>query len=167
MDVTRARAIEILRESRHSLTSVGPGLSSEDKAEPGSSGGEWSIKDLIGHITTWEELALSALADWKSGTSLRFLSMVSSREDLDRFNDDQIAKKRSLSWDEIDSASDAVNRHLIDEIENLSDEEWSEKRKVEDRPTTLGELLSRILGAPKSPFGHANAHLAELGPPAI
>lgn len=165
MDITRQQAVEIILDSRLSLKSVGRGLSKEDKSKPGSTGGEWSIKDLVGHITTWEEVALEALADWKQGKTLRFLSMVSTREDLDRFNDAEVVKKRSLSWEEIDSASAELNTRLIEEIENLVDAEWNEKRKVENRTSSLGELLSRILGAPESPFGHTQAHLDELGPP--
>jgi hypothetical protein len=30
-------------------------------------GGYWSAKDLVGHLTSWEEHALGALAAWRRG----------------------------------------------------------------------------------------------------
>ena len=44
------------------------GLSEAQISQPGVIG-EWSVKDIIGHVTTWEEEALKALSADLAGSA--------------------------------------------------------------------------------------------------
>lgn len=161
-DPTRAESLEILEGAHRDLKKIVDQLDSEEIERPGSTGGGWSFKDLFGHLTTWEETALAAIDNWRAGSAARFSDLFATIADVDRFNDSEIERKRTDSWQEIRRHYDEVHGRLIDDIRRLSDEEWTEKRKVGDRTTRLGGLISRILGAPNRPFGHTRAHLDDL-----
>lgn len=161
-DPTREEAIEILENAHRELAEIVESRAPEEIERPGGIGDEWSLKDLAGHITTWEEIALAALENWRAGAAGRFSDLFATIADVDRFNDKEIERKHLIPWVEISGSFAEVHARLIDEINRLTDEEWAEKRQTGERTTRLGGLISRILGAPDSPFGHTRAHLKEL-----
>jgi hypothetical protein len=61
---TRRAAIRVLEEGRARIEELLDRLPRSAMATPGLGGGAWSPKDLIGHLTSWEEHALDALAAW-------------------------------------------------------------------------------------------------------
>ena len=66
--ISRAEAIEKLHDGQSRLEILVARLSDEEMVEPGTiGGGDWSAKDLIGHIAWWEEIAMDALTDWRAG----------------------------------------------------------------------------------------------------
>src|SRR5436309_15894077 len=65
---SRHEAMSTLREGQEQLDELLARLSEEDLVKPGTiGGGDWSAKDLIGHVAFWEEIAIDALADWRAG----------------------------------------------------------------------------------------------------
>src|SRR5436190_22784184 len=65
---TRAEAITTLEEGRAELLTLLARLSDEAMTRPATiGGGDWSAKDLLGHIAFWEELASEFAADWQAG----------------------------------------------------------------------------------------------------
>jgi hypothetical protein len=62
--IARAEAIGRLREQRATTLALIDELSSRARTTPGLGGGEWSAKDLLGHLESWERHALDALAAW-------------------------------------------------------------------------------------------------------
>src|SRR5256885_10248189 len=64
---TRTEAIRILeRERRTTLASI-QRLPARALTTGGLGGGDWSPKDLIGHLESWEQHALDALEAWARG----------------------------------------------------------------------------------------------------
>src|SRR5262249_57451316 len=65
---TREEAIATLEEGQAALDTLLARLSPEQLVRPATiGGGDWSAKDLLGHIAFWEELASQALNDWCAG----------------------------------------------------------------------------------------------------
>ena len=60
-------ALRILRESRERTLELLERVPRGGFTRPGLGGGEWSPKDLVGHLSSWEEYALDALAAWERG----------------------------------------------------------------------------------------------------
>ncbi len=65
---TRDEAIRTLDEGHRGVRDLMALLSDDDLVEPATiGGGDWSAKDLLGHLTTWEEIALASLDEWRRG----------------------------------------------------------------------------------------------------
>ena len=168
---SRQEAISILEEGNARLQELLQGIPEEDLTRESTiGGGDWSAKDVIGHLASWEELALRSLEEWRRGEvpwvehdGGPFRSP--GTEGVDAFNARVVGEKRRLSLDEVQRDSREVHQRLITEITALSDEEWRAKAVY---PTEAGRrnrlvtLLGAILGAPKGPFAHAFAHIPDV-----
>ena len=84
-------------------------LSATEMQAPGVTD-DWSVKDILAHVTTWEEEALKHLpAIIAGGRPPRYITFGG----LDAFNAQMTAKKRSLSLGEILRQLEATHRRLI------------------------------------------------------
>ncbi|HEX8098947.1 MAG TPA: DinB family protein [Actinomycetota bacterium] len=167
---TRQEAISVLNEGHAEIHRLLDGIPEAELVRLGTiGGGEWSAKDLIGHIATWEELAVRTLEEWRRGEKPWVEHDDgpfgdSGQDGIDAFNAQNIDKKRPLSLRDVQNEADAIHDRLIDAIDGLPDEAWRAKATYptsQDRRRTLSALLGGILGAPKRPFGHAFAHLPD------
>jgi uncharacterized protein len=133
----------------------------EDLVRPATiGGGDWSAKDLLGHLTSWEELALRSLAEWRSG---EMPWTQATEKSVDQVNAERVAARADRSLGEIRAEHDEVHGRLMEALAGISDEEWSQAPPFQtDRPRELGGMLGSVLGAPNAPFGHAFAHLGDL-----
>ena len=61
---SRRRAIRILDDGMREVFVLYDGLPPRARTTPGLGGGDWSPKDLIGHLESWQEYALEALDAW-------------------------------------------------------------------------------------------------------
>jgi len=162
---SREDAVRILDDGHGQIHSLVERLTEQDFERTATiGGGDWSARDLVGHLTTWEEVAIEALEEWRAGT------VPSAETDIfeidggiDAFNARTVEGKRRLSGPRVRQASQRAHATLVAEIEAMSDAEWhSPAPYVGARRRHLSELLGSILGAPKRPFGHAFAHLGDL-----
>src|SRR6266487_3706536 len=64
---TRAEAIRILERDRRTTLGLLQRLPARAITARGLGGGDWSPKDLIGHLESWEQHALDALEAWARG----------------------------------------------------------------------------------------------------
>lgn len=131
------------------------GIPEEAMTRPGTiGGGDWSAKDLIGHIAAWEEIAIEALGEWRSGRK-PWIEDVFDKKGVDEINARDHQRKARMGLSEVRSSAEATLRSLVGEIRGMTDEEWRQKTFYEtDRRKNLGRLLGSILGAPRYPFGH-------------
>lgn len=132
-------------------------------------GGDWSAKDLVGHITTWEELALRTIREWDRGevpwvesSSGPFSAPATGK--VAAFNARTVEEKRGLPPSRIRAGAKREHRELTRAIQGLSDEQWNAKapyRTPRNRRRHLRSLLGSIL-AGERPFDHIGAHLQDL-----
>jgi hypothetical protein len=162
---SRDEAVATLQEGHGRVTELLDQLSEDDAIRPATiGGGDWSAKDLRAHLTTWEEAALQALAQWREGQRPTIeVEAFASDEGVDRFNAATVEAKAKLPLADVRAEAERVHAALVHEIEAMTDQDWSARAPYEtERRRHLVELLGSILGAPKRPFGHAFAHLPDL-----
>lgn len=158
-------AVATLEEGHGRVHELLSGLSEKLVTRPATiGGGDWSAKDLVGHLAWWEELAIATLIEWRLGRRPWIEDVFGDLPvGIDRINAEDQARKAGRSWDQVLTLSDDVHHALVSELRALSHEEWRGKASYRtERDTSLGVLLSRVLGAPKRPFGHAFAHIPDL-----
>jgi hypothetical protein len=168
---SRQEAISILEEGNARVEELLGGIPDADLTREATiGGGEWSAKDLVGHLATWEELALRSLEEWLRG-EVPWVEQedgpfgAAGTEAIDALNARTVDAKRHLSLDEVRRTSQEIHRRLVAEIIALSDEEWRAKASYPTeggRRNRLVMLLGAILGAPKGPFAHAFAHIPDV-----
>ena len=90
------------------------GLSDAQLMEPGVTG-DWSVRDIVAHVTTWEEEALKHLPlILKGGTPPRYSVRYGG---IDAFNALMTEQKRSLSLSEVRAQLAATHGRVVDFIQ--------------------------------------------------
>jgi Protein of unknown function (DUF1706) len=89
------------------------GLSESDVLEPGVTKG-WSIRDIIAHVTTWEEEALKHLPTILEGRRPPRYSVAYGG--IDAFNAVMTTKKAGLSLAEVYGRQEEIHRQVIDAV---------------------------------------------------
>ena len=157
----RGEAIEILERGQARLDELMEGLHEEDLTRPATiGGGDWSAKDLIGHIAFWEDLALQTIVAAKAHSRSPAEDIFSRPGGVDQANAEDQERKRNWSQKRVRVDAEETHRRLLEAISSMGDVEW--RSKVGEERRSLGEALGRVLGAPKRPFGHVFAHLPDL-----
>ena len=89
------------------------GLSDAELLEPGVAG-NWSVRDVLAHVTTWEEEALTHLpVILAGGRPPRYADAYGG---IDAFNARTTEAKRALSLAEVRQEQERVHRRLLDYV---------------------------------------------------
>ncbi len=73
--------------------------------------GVWTMKDLLGHLTDWEKVALDGLRPLAAGHTPEFDYTLSSFDD---FNNQNAAARANQTWDEVWADYEATRATLLD-----------------------------------------------------
>jgi hypothetical protein len=159
----RQEAIGYLEAGQAAIDALTAPLSDEQIEERATlGGGEWSVKDLIGHLASWEEYAVEAI---EAHRAHRVPWIEATPLDVDGINAEAVEAKAGRSLDEIRREAGATHARLVALIEGIPDEEWTAPTMSTNESgatETLGALLGGITAGPPGPFRHADAHLADL-----
>jgi hypothetical protein len=96
------------------------GLSDSELMEPGVTG-DWSVRDVIVHVTWWEEEALTHLPLILAGGKPPRYSVTYGG--IDAFNAQMTEQKRTLSLSEVLRQRDETHRRLIDFIQSAPEDQ--------------------------------------------
>ncbi|MCL4295814.1 MAG: maleylpyruvate isomerase N-terminal domain-containing protein [Anaerolineae bacterium] len=106
------------------------GLSDSQLTEPGVAG-DWSVKDILAHVTTWEEEALKYLPlIVKGGRPPRYSVKYGG---IDAFNAQMTEQKRGLSLAEVLDQLDETHRRLIAYIQSVPEEQFTRETPFRHR----------------------------------
>ena len=94
----REQLVEKMERAWQELTESYTGLPAARMVEPGVVG-EWSVKDVLAHVTTWEEEALTHLPHILAGETPPRYSVTYGG--VDAFNALMTERKRELSLEEV------------------------------------------------------------------
>lgn len=158
-------AISTLQEGGAAMGALFEALSDDEMTRPATiGGGDWSAKDLMGHIAFWEELAVRTLAEWRSGVRPEVESIFDAgMAGVDAANAGNLAETACLVLDEVRARARRTHDSLVAGIRGIGDDEWRAASTYPNpHSASLGELLGSVTGAPNRPFGHAFAHLPDL-----
>lgn len=95
------------------------GLADETLLIPGVTG-EWSIRDIIAHVTWWEEEALKSLPVIRSGGRWPRYSVTYGG--IDAFNATMTQRRQHLSLAEVKRQHEEVHAQLVSYIREAPDE---------------------------------------------
>lgn len=159
MTLSREDAVRIVSEGHRSVRELLDRLDDEAFVTHGAiSGGEWSAKDLAGHLADWEEYALRTLDEWRSRVRPWFEDV-----DTDPVNDDAIRRHLDEPATEVRRRFTELHERLRSALIDMPQDEWGARTFYQtDRQRSLGELLGAVVGGPDGPFRHADAHLGSL-----
>jgi hypothetical protein len=157
--IGRRRAIEILDEQRGRTLALMAEVPTRRRTLPGLGGGTWSVKDLLGHLESWERHALDALEAWDRNEPAPIDAALRATS-LHEVNRREVERKAGRSFRSIEESAAATHRALLDAIDAMPDDRW-------ERPATsrarrpLGRRLGQILWGAGA-FGHDGAHRNDL-----
>ncbi len=105
------------------------GLSDSQLTEPGVMG-TWSVKDILAHVTTWEEEALKYLPlIITGGRPPRYIQYGG----IDAFNAQMTEQKWGLALSEVLRQLDETHRRLIDYIRSVPEEHFTRETRFRHR----------------------------------
>ena len=91
---SRRRAIRILEDGHAAVNALLDRLPPRALSRPGLGGGDWSPKDLVGHLESWEEYAIEALDAWAVGKGVPIDEELWSKG-TSKVNVEAVARKAS------------------------------------------------------------------------
>ncbi len=116
----RSQLLKRLDKAWQALKASYAGLSDSELMEPGITG-RWSVRDIIAHVTSWEEEALTHLPLIIAGGKPPRYSVTYGG--IDAFNAQTTEQKRNLSLSEVLLQRDDTHRQLIDFIQKSAPED--------------------------------------------
>jgi DinB superfamily len=157
---TRKEALAIVRGDRDRLLALLERLPARALSRTGLAGGDWSPKDLMGHLESWEEHALEAMAAWEQGRRAAIDRDLKTLG-LDGVNAREVERKKATPAREAFDRAARTHASLIEAIEGVDETRW--EAPVRGRSgRSLGVRVGNILGGPEGFFKHDRAHLDEV-----
>lgn len=105
------------------------GLSDAQLTEPGVTG-DWSVKDILAHVTTWEEEALKYLPlIAEGGRPPRY----ATHGGIDAFNAQRAEQKRDLPLSEVLRQLDEIHDRLLDYVQSVPEEQFTRETRFRHR----------------------------------
>jgi uncharacterized protein (TIGR03083 family) len=125
----RQQLLTRLEDAWAALQQSYAGLSDAQMTTPGVAG-EWSVKDILAHVATWEEEALKYLPlIIEGGRPPRYVSYGG----IDAFNAQMTASKRGLSLADILRRLEDTHRQLIAYLHGVPEEHFTSETRFRHR----------------------------------
>lgn len=112
--MTRQRLLKRLDAAWQDFRASYAGLSDVQLLTPGVTGA-WSVRDIVVHVTIWEEESLKHLPDVLDGRKPPRYSVLYGG--IDAFNALTMKRKAGLPLDEVFRHQDTIHRRVIDVVE--------------------------------------------------
>ena len=131
-----------MADARNALLTVLRALPEEVILKPDSVG-RWSIKDVVAHITAWEDRLLTVAQKvlWGDG---RLVEWIRSDAELEAWNERNYRRLRDWSWPEVLRGLALQREETTWNVTFLSEEQLQAAYQVGERVVTVGGLLAGI-----------------------
>ena len=126
----RSQLVKRLDQAWEALKASYAGLSDSELMEPGVTGA-WSVRDIIAHVTWWEEEALTHLPLILAGGKPPRYSVTYGG--IDAFNAQMMEQKRTLSLAEVLRQRDDAHRRLIDFVHSVPEDQFTGETRFRRR----------------------------------
>ena len=111
--MNRPQLLKRLEKAWEAFKESYAGLSDSELMEPGVLGG-WSVRDIIAHVTWWEEEALTYLPlILRGGKAPRYSVTYGG---IDAFNAQMSKRKETLSLSEVFRQQEEIHRRVVEAI---------------------------------------------------
>ncbi len=93
--------------------------------------GNWSLRDIVGHIATWESEVLAALRELRHGRRPTLLDFEPAK--IHEFNEDHVERKRDINFWSLYEQLKGTRARLLEQIDEIDDEVLAAEGSVEAR----------------------------------
>jgi uncharacterized protein (TIGR03083 family) len=150
--MNRDEILKTLRDSRARMEAALEGVTDAQMVEPGALD-EWSLKDVLFHLTAWEAEAVTVLAKVKRGVHPGKVAWTDS--EVDAQNAKWYKENKNRPLEKILADFHAVRKQMIRQVESLSAEELSAPR-----PWINNRTLARLIQV--YTFEHETEHCEQI-----
>lgn len=116
--------------------------------------GEWSLKDIVGHVFEWEAQVITAIRELREGRRPAILDFDESK--LDEWNQDHVERKRDLNFWSVFEQLRGGHQRLLEEVAELSDDELAGEGSL------YGRLVISVIDHNTEHWHQIAAHLAGM-----
>jgi hypothetical protein len=138
------------REDRAAFAALWEGLSEEEMARRPGPQHDWSVKDLIAHVTFWEQFAMERIADALAGREPDWV------RDYDAVNAEVWQRHKDDALADVLAAFAASEPQVEAQILSLTDEQLHDGESYPTRGTPLFDIYAG------NRFGHYAEHEGDL-----
>lgn len=152
--MTKDEILEALENERENLLEVIDGMTPEEMEQPGP-GGEWSVKDILIHLSAWEAELVKLL--WQAKQGQRPSTVHFSNIDVDTLNREWHLAYKDRPLERVLPDFDAVRKQTIRRVESFSDKDLNDIQRfpwLEKIP--LWEWIAN------DSFGHEAEHTTQI-----
>lgn len=126
----KQQLLDKLQQSWKSFIESYAGLSDAQLLQPGVTG-DWSVKDILAHVSWWEEEALKHLPTiLQGGRPPRYSVLYGG---IDAFNAQMTELKRGLSLDEVRQHLEDTHNKLVGYITGVPEEQFTSETRFRRR----------------------------------
>lgn len=152
----REQFLQVVTAAWHELDAAIAGLDEAALSEPGVVG-QWAVKDLLGHVTSWEQQALAEIEQWQRDERITAITS----EGVDSFNAAEAERRRGWTIAAIRAEHAATRERLRVAASSLPAIAWTSVVQAGGKQRTLGELVAGTLGG-DGPGDHAAEHARQI-----
>lgn len=126
--MNKSELLSMLRESRQKFLQSIEGLSDELMDEPGVNG-DWSIKDLLAHLTRWEAELVRLLWQTRQGVKPSGPAVSATSQEVDELNARWYQEDRARLLSQVLKDFHSVRTQTIRRVEAFSEEELTDPQR--------------------------------------
>jgi uncharacterized protein (TIGR03083 family) len=147
--MTKRELLEAIQKGRAELEAALDGLTPGQMTAPGASG-EWSVKDILGHITMWESRLVTTLYAIERGATPK---MFHTPAEVDQANAESYAEQRDRPLERTLSDFHAAHAQLLKRLERVKEGDLTDPKRFR---WMEGEPLERLVAS--DTFAHYAEH---------
>ena len=124
MDLKSMNTFQTLQQfaqSRQAIRDTLAKLSPEELTQPQVEG-VWTVKDILGHLTSWEEVCLIPLRGFAQCGNFQSEVIEEST-----WNDRQAARKQAIPLPEIIAEWEKIHAEFVDTLQKLPENLWQQQ----------------------------------------
>jgi uncharacterized protein (TIGR03083 family) len=147
--MTKHELLEAIRKEREAFEIAFAGLTAEQMIAPGVMG-EWSVKDILGHVAMWESRLVTILYSIERDVAPK---MLHGPVEADRVNAESYAEQRDRPLERILSDFHAVHGQLLKRLDSVKERDLTDPKRF---TWMEGEPLEKLIAS--DTFEHYGEH---------
>ena len=130
--MTKSKILELIHGERQALKAVLGPLSEEQLTWPGVES-DWSVKDILAHITDWEQRMVRWIEESMRGEVPERPAPGMTWDDLDRLNQEIYLLNKERAPADVLAESDSSYQRALTAVEALAEKDLLDPRRFEWR----------------------------------
>ncbi len=152
--MNKKEILNALEQGREKFLQAMDGLSDERMQQPGVVG-EWSVKDLLSHLSLWEAELIRLLWELKQGQKPTYPMLAD--QDVDRLNEKWFRESKTRPLGRVMADFLAVRKQTIHQVESFIEKDLTDPRCY---PALGGEPLEEWIAGDS--YDHEAEHEAQV-----